>query len=420
MTPNNFRCTSSISASLNFAPVRALPCRRVNGVTVKPYVVATGATLADAAYMGGIGGGLTLHATVANISLDPYGEVVRQTFRNSAFYPLASGLSGTLSTVGLQASGPIAAGLGWQSRIAYARASDQFAFDSYKSFAADVWLPWLVSWPGLRPWTIVPTAGGHDLALRRARSVRGAVYDGKYHRMAGRPRRRSAGLGQAHPWHAGAISKRKFKRGGVLVSRPVDQRRTDDQILNEASMTGKIQSVAIHSVISALAVAAVVAIAGVVPSLAQQIGTATAVNPSTEATPPGGSTTTLTVGARVLHKEHIHTSPTGSVQLLFLDKSTLNIAPNTNLVIDEFVYDPASNSGHMLTKLTQGTLQYIGGQLSHQGAVTITTPAATIGIRGATGTFSYGPSGAQVITQYGQFTITNGAGTIVSRARALW
>jgi hypothetical protein len=72
---------------LRAGPRFALSPGDVNGVTVKPYVVATGATLADAAYMGGIGGGLTLHATVANISLDPYGEVVRQTFRNSAFYP---------------------------------------------------------------------------------------------------------------------------------------------------------------------------------------------------------------------------------------------------------------------------------------------------------------------------------------------
>jgi hypothetical protein len=104
-----------------------------------------------------------------------------------------------------------------------------------------------------------------------------------------------------------------------------------------------------------------VAPAMVQQGMAQQIGTATAVNPSTEGTPPGGSTTTLTIGARVLHKERIHTSPTGSVQLLFLDKSTLSIARNTTLVIDEFVYDPASKSGQMLTKLTQGTLQYIGG-----------------------------------------------------------
>ena len=135
----------------------------INGLTLKPYVVATGATLADAAYMGGIGGGLTLHATVANISLDPYGEVVQQSFRNSGFYPLASGLSGTLSTVGLQASGPIASGVAWQSRIAYAHANDNFAFDSYNSFAADVWLPWAFYWPtpwaGSSRWTIIPTAG---------------------------------------------------------------------------------------------------------------------------------------------------------------------------------------------------------------------------------------------------------------------
>src|SRR6516225_9688300 len=119
-------------------------------------------------------------------------------------------------------------------------------------------------------------------------------------------------------------------------------------------MAAKYKSIAL-----ALATALATAPIMVKQVTAQQIGTTTAVNPGSEATPPGGSTTALTVGARVLHKERIHTSPTGSVQLLFLDKSTLSIAPNTSLVIDEFVYDPASNSGHMLAKLTQGTLQYI-------------------------------------------------------------
>jgi len=113
----------------------------------------------------------------------------------------------------------------------------------------------------------------------------------------------------------------------------------------------------------------------------------------------------------VLHKERIHTSPTGCVQLLFLGKSTLSIAPNTSLVIDEFVYDPASNSGHMLAKLTQGTLQYIGGQLSHQGAVTVEKPAAVIGIRGGIGIFSQGPNGTQAINLNGKHSIQNGAGT---------
>jgi hypothetical protein len=173
-----------------------------------------------------------------------------------------------------------------------------------------------------------------------------------------------------------------------------------------------------------LLLAAVLAAA---PAAAQQVGTATAVNQSTEGTLPGASAITITVGARVVHKERIHTSPTGSIQLLFLDKSTLNIAPNTSLVIDEFVYDPASGTGHMLTKLTQGTLQYIGGKLSHEGAVTITTPAATIGIRGGIGTVAHNTVigttqplgtaphntviGTQAFDQNGWMTIANNAGS---------
>ena len=113
------------------------------------------------------------------------------------------------------------------------------------------------------------------------------------------------------------------------------------------------------------------------------------------------------------HKERIHTSSSGSAQLLFLDKSTLSIAPNTSLVIDEFVYDPAANRGHMLTRLTQGTLQYIGGQLSHQGAVTINTPAVAVGIRGGTVTITHGANGTQITNQYGTITLTNAAGTTI-------
>jgi hypothetical protein len=169
-------------------------------------------------------------------------------------------------------------------------------------------------------------------------------------------------------------------------------------------MAGKYKSVV-------LAFAAV--LIGGATAIAQQVGTATAVNPNSESTPPGGSTITLKVGSRILHKERIHTSPTGSVQLLFVDQSTLNIAPNTNLLIDEFVYDPASGSGHMLTKLTQGTLQYIGGKLSHQGAVTIDTPAATIGIRGGTATVDHGTNGTHAININGTLTIVNGGGSIV-------
>jgi hypothetical protein len=118
------------------------------------------------------------------------------------------------------------------------------------------------------------------------------------------------------------------------------------------------------------------------PVFAQQAGTATAVNPESQSTPPGGTTTTLQVGARVVHKERIKTTSKGSVQLLFLDRSTLSIAPNSEIVIDEFVYNPGDGSGRMAASLTKGALRFVGGQLSHAGQTTVHTPSATIGIRG--------------------------------------
>jgi FecR protein len=151
----------------------------------------------------------------------------------------------------------------------------------------------------------------------------------------------------------------------------------------------------------------------VTPAAAQQVGTATAVNPTSESTPPGGTTGPLLVGAHIVHKERIHTTPQGTAQLLFTDKSTMSIAPNTDIVIDEYVYNPDANNGHMLVSLAKGALRFVGGQLSHEGEATITTSAATIGIRGGTATIIQGPNGTKVINHFGIIKISNGAGTFL-------
>jgi hypothetical protein len=114
------------------------------------------------------------------------------------------------------------------------------------------------------------------------------------------------------------------------------------------------------------------------PALAQEVGTATAVNPASHGTPPGADLVALTVGTRIVHKERIQTSPSGTVQLLFLDKSTLSIAPNTNILIDEFVFNPNAGTGHAAITLAQGAFRLVGGLVSHQGEATVTTAAAVI------------------------------------------
>ncbi len=145
---------------LRAGPRFGIASETANGLSIKPYFVATGATLADAAYYGGLGGGLTMHAKIGEVALDPYAEIVRQSFRNLTLYPLASGMSGTLSTVGLLATGPVYSSLSFQSRLTYAHASDNFNPFSYNSYAADIWLPWNFSPLGDgRTWTLLPTAG---------------------------------------------------------------------------------------------------------------------------------------------------------------------------------------------------------------------------------------------------------------------
>jgi hypothetical protein len=150
------------------------------------------------------------------------------------------------------------------------------------------------------------------------------------------------------------------------------------------------------------------------PAAAQNVGTATAVNPDTHATPPGASVIALTVGARIVHKERIQTTPTGTVQLLFLDKSTLSIAPNTNLLIDEFVFDPNAHTGNEVITLAEGGFRFVGGLLSHQGDATVKTPVATIGIRGGTMTVKHDHQhGTRVVNHFGDITIATACGTIV-------
>jgi hypothetical protein len=150
-----------------------------------------------------------------------------------------------------------------------------------------------------------------------------------------------------------------------------------------------------------------------IPCLAQQVGTATAVNPLSESTPPGGTTAPLVVGAHIVHNERIHTTPDGTVQLRFTDRSSMSIAPNTDIVINEYVYDPNAQNGHMLVTLTRGALRYVGGQLSHNGDATITTTAASIGIRGGTATITQGLKGVEVINQFGNIAMHNGAGDFI-------
>ncbi|MEO8668269.1 MAG: FecR domain-containing protein [Bauldia sp.] len=117
-------------------------------------------------------------------------------------------------------------------------------------------------------------------------------------------------------------------------------------------------------------------------AMSEGVGSAAAVKPASTGTPPGSASRTLQIGTEIQARERIQTTQSGSLQVMFLDKTTLTIGPNSDLVVDDFVFKKGATTGRFAARLTKGALRFVGGQISHTAGATITTPAATIGIRG--------------------------------------
>lgn len=121
----------------------------------------------------------------------------------------------------------------------------------------------------------------------------------------------------------------------------------------------------------------------VTPASAVEVGVAAAVNKAAFGTPPGGNRRTKVLGDNVIYNERIETNPGGLVQVLLRDGSTFTVGANSDLVIDEFVYDPNAGTGKLVASFSKGVARFVGGKLSkNRGGVTVKTPVGTIGIRG--------------------------------------
>jgi hypothetical protein len=156
-------------------------------------------------------------------------------------------------------------------------------------------------------------------------------------------------------------------------------------------------------VVLGLALLLATAVLGSAPALAQRVGTASAVNPASTGKPPGGEVRTLTLGAEVMHNERVQTNASGSVQLLFVDKTSMTIGPNSDVTIDRYVFNPATNAGQMAVTVSKGVMRFVGGQISHSGEATVTTPSASIGIRGG---ISIIDANGTIILVFGKVNIT--------------
>ncbi len=169
-----------------------------------------------------------------------------------------------------------------------------------------------------------------------------------------------------------------------------------------------------HFLLRAAVVAGLLLTAGTSALLAQErVGVNSAVNPEATGALPGAPARRLVIGQDVIFNEHITTAASGQTQLLFLDESSMSIGPNSDLTIDQFVYDPKTGTGKLAMSATRGLLRYVGGKLSKQDdAVTLRTATATLAVRGGAFIAQIAPNGTtDAAFLYGKgLTITGVAG----------
>ena len=74
----------------------------------------------------------------------------------------------------------------------------------------------------------------------------------------------------------------------------------------------------------------------------------------------------------------------GKTSIDFVDDTRVDVTQHSKLIIDEFVYDPNSKTGKLSLKASLGTIRYASGQIAKNSRqdVNITTPTATIAVRG--------------------------------------
>jgi hypothetical protein len=97
-----------------------------------------------------------------------------------------------------------------------------------------------------------------------------------------------------------------------------------------------------------------------------------------------GKTQPATIGTPLYIGSVLKTGAAGSMGVTLKDNTLMSFGPNSELTLDEFLFDPAQNDLKLSAKVSHGTLDYISGTIAKlkPEAVEINTPTGTIGVRG--------------------------------------
>jgi FecR protein/Bacterial Ig-like domain len=122
------------------------------------------------------------------------------------------------------------------------------------------------------------------------------------------------------------------------------------------------------------------------PAGAQVIGRVELVGRGATVQHVNGAVDSLKAGDALLKGDVVMTADGDGLTLSLIDGTALNMGANARMVLAELAYDSnsTSTSNSALISLVKGSFTFVAGQVAHTGDMKVTTPIATMGIRGTT------------------------------------
>jgi hypothetical protein len=96
-------------------------------------------------------------------------------------------------------------------------------------------------------------------------------------------------------------------------------------------------------------------------------------------------TTPLKVKDDIYLNDIVQTGANSALGITFVDATTFNLKANTKITIDNYVYENGGKSNAAVFDVAKGTAAFVAAAVAKTGDMKITTPTATLGIRGTTG-----------------------------------
>lgn len=129
-----------------------------------------------------------------------------------------------------------------------------------------------------------------------------------------------------------------------------------------------------------------------------------------------GMTESLTLGSPIFQGDIIETATDGSVNIVFIDETSFAISEGARLSIDEYVFDPALQSGESNFSVLRGVFVFTSGLIGRDDpdSVMIDTPIGSIGIRGTKIAGDINPGGqSQVTVLEGAIVVRNAISEVI-------